>query len=103
MNKEILKNKYKISIVIPVYNTEKYFRRCIKSVLQQSYKNLEIIVVDDGSTGNIRDIIQEYIQQDNRIQFICHLENKGLFQARLTGASKATGQYIAFLDSDDYV
>lgn len=103
MLKDILHNKYKISIIIPVYNTEKYFARCIESVMMQSYKNLEIIIVDDCSKGNIKQIAQEYINKDNRIRLISHENNKGLFQARVTGAGCATGDYIVFLDSDDYV
>lgn len=103
MNKDILENKYKISIIVPVYNTECYFKRCIESILKQSYKNLEIIIVDDNSPGNIKELSQFYVENDHRVQVISHETNKGLFQARLTGAKKATGQYIAFVDSDDYV
>ena len=88
---------------MPVYNTEQYFKRCIESVLQQSYKNLEIIIVDDCSEGNIKELAQYYIDMDKRVSIVSHEVNKGLFQARLTGAEKARGQYIAFIDSDDYV
>lgn len=91
----------KISVIIPVYNTEKYFERCIDSVLKQSYGNLEIIVVNDASSGNIDDIIRKY--SDERIVYIRHEKNMGLFRARITGMKKASGDYIAFLDSDDYV
>ncbi len=103
MNRLILENKYLISIIMPVYNTEQYFKRCIESVLQQSYKNLEIIIVDDCSEGNIKELAQYYIDMDKRVSIVSHEVNKGLFQARLTGAEKARGQYIAFIDSDDYV
>lgn len=103
MNNVILENKYKISIIMPVYNTEKYVKRCIESVLRQSYKNIELIVVDDCSPGNIKEIVADYKKVDNRIQIVSHEKNKGLFQARLTGAKLATGEYIAFIDSDDYV
>lgn len=103
MNKSILNNEYKISIIMPVYNTEEYFDRCIESVLNQSYRNIELIVVDDCSPGNIQEKVQRYLVQDQRVQIVTHEDNKGLFQARLTGARKATGEYIAFIDSDDYV
>ena len=93
----------KVSIIIPVYNTERYFDRCICSVLKQSHQNLEIIVVNDGSPGQISDMMMKYQQQDSRIRYIAHERNMGLFRARVTGMSAATGDYIAFLDSDDYV
>lgn len=93
----------KLSLVIPVYGTERFLERCLDSVLNQNYQNLEIIIVNDCSPGNAEEIIARYQVQDKRIQSIRHPENKGLFQARLTGAKAATGDYIAFLDSDDYV
>ena len=91
----------KISIIIPVYNTEQYFDRCIRSVLNQSYENLEILVVNDGSPGNIAALVNDY--PDPRIKTIPHERNKGLYCARVTGMLAATGDYVAFLDSDDYV
>lgn len=103
MNKSILNNEYKISIIMPVYNTEEYFDRCIKSVLNQSYKNFELIVVDDCSPGNIKEKMQAYLEMDTRVSLISHEKNEGLFKARLTGAKNASGDYIAFIDSDDYV
>lgn len=103
MNKPILNNEYKISIIMPVYNTEEYFDRCIRSVLGQSYQNIEVIVVDDCSSGNIKERVQEYLTQDKRVRIVSHGKNEGLFQARLTGAREASGEYIAFIDSDDYV
>lgn len=93
----------KISIIIPCYNTEKYIERCLDSIIKQTYKNLEIIVVNDCSTDNSLNIIEEYRNKDNRIKIVNHEKNKGLFHARLSGAKNATGEYIAFLDSDDYV
>lgn len=96
-------NTDKISVIIPVYNTENYFDRCIRSVLEQSYSNLEIIVVNDGSTGNIDQIISNYLKKDLRIKYVSHECNKGLFRARVTGMHNATGEYVAFIDSDDYV
>lgn len=103
MNRSVLNNEHKISIIMPVYNTEVYFDRCIRSVLAQSYRNFELIVVDDCSQGDIRERIQEYLARDERIRLISHEKNEGLFRARLTGAYEATGEYIAFIDSDDYV
>lgn len=103
MKPQILNQEYKISIIMPVYNTEKYFKRCIDSILRQSYKNIELIIVDDCSPGNIKEIAQVYLKNDKRVQLVSHESNKGLFQARLTGADLATGHYIAFIDSDDYV
>lgn len=92
-----------ISIIIPVYNTEQYLKRCLDSVLKQSYNSLEIIVVNDASKGNVQDIVEEYQKNDVRIKYVQHETNRGLYHARLTGSSLATGDYIAFLDSDDYV
>ena len=103
MDSRILKHEIKISIIMPVYNTEKYVKRCINSVLQQTYSNIELIIVDDCSPGNIKEIAQDFINIDNRVKIISHEVNKGLFCARLTGAKQATGDYIAFIDSDDYV
>lgn len=103
MDSNILKQKIKISIVMPVYNTEKYVKRSIESVLKQTYHNIELIIVDDCSPGNIKEIAREFADKDSRVSVVSHEENKGLFQARLTGARQATGDYIAFIDSDDYV
>lgn len=92
-----------ISLIIPVYNTEQYFDRCLQSVLSQTYTAMEIIVVNDASQGDIDERIQSYLQQDTRILYLRHDQNQGLFRARVTGMSKATGDYVAFLDSDDYI
>lgn len=92
-----------ISIIIPVYGTEKFLQRCLESVLKQNYKNLEIIIVNDCSPGEAEIIVKEYQKKDERIKYVKHEKNKGLFQARLTGSAQANGDYIAFLDSDDYV
>ena len=93
----------KISIIIPVYNSEDFLRTCLDSLIKQSYKNLEIIIVNDGSPKNCKEIANEYIKKDNKIKYVEHEKNKGLFQARVTGFKNSTGDYIAFLDADDYV
>lgn len=91
-----------ISIIIPVYNVEKFLARCIDSVLAQSYTNLEIILVDDGSPDNCGNICDDYARKDRRIRVI-HKNNEGLGLARNSGMAICTGEYIMFLDSDDYL
>ena len=91
-----------ISIIIPVYKVEKYLEKCIKSVLSQTYKNLQIILVDDGSPDNCGNICDDYARVDNRIEVI-HKANGGLSDARNVGLKAARGEYIGFVDSDDYV
>ncbi len=91
-----------ISIIVPIYNVEKYLDRCITSLRNQTLKNIEIILVDDGSLDNCPDLCDKYAQQDNRIKVI-HQKNKGLGLARNAGLDIAQGKYIAFVDSDDYV
>ena len=95
-------DKELISIVIPIYNVEKYITKCIESVRQQTYKNIEIILIDDGSPDNCGKICDEYTKIDNRIQVI-HKENGGLSDARNTGIDIAKGNYIVFVDSDDFI
>ncbi len=92
-----------VSVVVPVYNMEKYLKRCVDSILEQTYKNLEIILVDDCSNDKSEEIIDEYKKLDDRIKSIRHSKNRGLFQSRITGSEIATGKYIAFVDSDDYI
>lgn len=92
----------KISIIVPIYNVENYLDKCIKSIINQSFKNLEIILVDDGSPDNCPAICDEWAKKDNRIKVI-HKENGGLSDARNAGLAVATGEYIAFVDSDDYI
>lgn len=92
----------KISIVVPVYNVEKYIRECIESILSQTYSNLEIILVDDGSTDSSGQICDEYQKRDSRIHTI-HQKNKGLLNARYVGVLEATCEYITFVDSDDWI
>ena len=91
-----------ISVIIPVYEVEKYIEKCLDSVINQTYTNLEIILVEDGSKDNSSKICDEYAKKDKRIQVI-HKENAGVSSARNTGLDKANGKYIAFIDSDDYV
>ena len=94
--------KYKISVIVPVYNVERYLDKCIESIIGQTYKNLEIILVDDGSTDNGLTLCRQYEKEDTRIRVI-HQENVGLVAARKTGIMKATGEYIAFVDGDDWI
>ena len=91
----------KISVIIPVFNVEKYLYKCLESVIHQTYKNLEIICVNDGSTDNSLNILEEFAQKDARIKIITQ-KNGGLSNARNTGIDNATGDYIMFLDSDDW-
>lgn len=98
-----MEKNWLISVIIPVYNTEKYLKRCLDSVIGQSYDNLEIIVVDDCSTDSSPQILEEYAAKDSRIKILRHDVNSGLFQARLTGMEAASGDYFGFLDSDDYI
>lgn len=97
------KGKKLISVVIPAFNAEEYLEKCLKSVCRQSYNNLEIIIVNDGSTDETEKIAKRFAQEDKRIKYVSHAKNMGLFQARVTGVKKAEGEYIAFVDSDDYV
>lgn len=91
-----------ISIIVPIYNVEKYLDRCIKSILNQTYKNLQIILVDDGSPDNCGKICDEYALKDKRIEVI-HKENGGVSSARNIGLEKVKGKYIGFVDADDYI
>lgn len=95
-------NNKRISIIVPVYNVEKYIRSCIKSVLNQTYSNIEILLVDDGSTDNSGIICDKYAASDCRI-IVVHQKNAGLSAARNRGISEACGDYITFIDSDDYI
>lgn len=92
----------KVSIIIPVYKVELYLATCIESIILQTYRNLEIILVDDGSPDQCGVICDQYAKKDRRIQVI-HQENKGLSGARNTGIDLATGEYITFVDSDDFL
>lgn len=92
----------KVSIIIPVYNCEKYIGKCIESILKQSYKNIEIIIVNDGSKDKTSEVINLFSANDNRVIYI-EQQNSGPSVARNNGISKATGEYITFIDSDDYI
>lgn len=93
----------RISVIIPAYNVEKTIGKCLDSVIRQTYVNLEIIVVNDGSTDATGTLIDQYKEKDARIKVIQHANNQGLFLARMTGIKAASGDYIGFVDSDDYI
>ncbi len=92
----------KVSIVLPIYNVEKYLDRCIDSVVEQTYRNIEILLIDDGSPDKCPEICDRWAQKDSRIRVI-HKHNEGLGMARNTGIEQASGEYICFFDSDDYI
>lgn len=91
-----------VSVIIPFYNNEKYLEHCIQSVCDQTYKELNIILVDDGSTDRSLSIAQKFAAEDNRIQLL-HESNSGVCRARNYGISKASGKYLTFVDGDDYI
>ena len=91
-----------ISVIVPVYRVEQYLERCVKSILSQTYENLEVILVDDGSPDQCPEICDSFAKKDSRVKVI-HQENKGLSGARNAGIELAAGEYLAFVDSDDYV
>ncbi len=91
-----------VTVVVPVYNVEKYLDRCIESIVNQTYKNLEIILVDDGSPDNCPQMCDDWAKKDNRIKVI-HKKNAGAGMARNTGIDNSSGSYILFVDSDDYI
>ncbi len=92
-----------ISVIIPMYNTEKFLNKCLDSICSQSYKNLEILCVDDGSPDKCAEIAQSYAEKDKRVKLIRNPKNLGLFRARVEGMKVARGKYIAHVDSDDYI
>lgn len=102
-SKTLLKDcEDKVSVIVPVYNVAQYINRCVESIQNQSYKNLEIILVDDGSTDQSGDACDKFSANDNRI-IVIHKENGGLSDARNAGIDKASGKYIAFVDGDDFL
>ena len=96
-----MEKNIKVSVIVPVYNVEKYIRQCLESIINQTYKNLEIIVVNDGTKDNSMKIVEEYLS-DERIKVI-NKENGGIASARNRGIDEATGEYISFVDSDDWL
>lgn len=92
----------KLSIIVPVYNAEKYLSRCLDSIINQTFKDFELLIVNDGSTDNSKDIINEYVNNDIRVKAF-HVNNGGVSKARNIGINNASGDYIAFVDSDDYI
>jgi len=92
-----------VSIIVPVYNSEKYLKRSIESILNQTYKDLEIIIIDDKSTDNSKKIIQKYASSDNRIRAFYSEVNHGVSRSRNIGLKSISGDYVMFMDSDDYI
>lgn len=97
-----MKNQPLISVIVPVYNVKKYLNRCLKSIYEQTYQNIEIILVDDGSIDSSLHLLEEYAKKDPRAKII-HQNNMGLSAARNTGIQHSKGEYLTFIDSDDYV
>ncbi len=91
-----------VTIIVPVYNVQKYLNQCLESIVNQTYKELEIILVDDGSTDESGALCDEWAKKDIRIKVV-HKKNEGLGMARNTGLANATGEYVKFIDSDDYI
>jgi len=92
----------KISIIVPVYNVENYLCKCVDSILEQTYKEIELILIDDGSTDSSGVICDKYKNKDTRV-FVIHKKNEGVSSARNCGLKVAVGDYVGFVDSDDYV
>ena len=92
----------KISVIVPVYNVEKYLKECLDSIINQTFKDIEIICVNNGSTDSSCEILNEYAKNDNRIKII-NSENIGVGNARNLGLQAVTGEYISFVDSDDFL
>lgn len=97
-----MENRNLVSVIVPIYNVEKYLSKCIDSIINQTYENIEILLVDDGSPDNCGKICDEYSKKDSRIKVI-HKKNGGLSDARNCGIDNSTGKYLFFLDSDDYI
>ena len=92
----------KVSVIVPVYNVEKYLRKCLDSIIQQTYQNLEILIINDGSTDGSDVICREYVEKDTRIAYITK-ENSGVSDTRNMGLKQASGDYVTFVDSDDWI
>lgn len=91
----------KFSIIMPTYNNVDVIKKSVESIFVQTYENWELIIVNDGSTDDTVEVLEEYIKNDNRVKLITQV-NKGPFQARINGLKQATGDYLLFLDADDY-
>lgn len=91
-----------VSVIVPIYNTADYLERCLDSITRQTYPNIEILLIDDGSTDTCPELCEEWVQKDRRIKVI-HKSNEGLGMARNTGIEYASGEYLCFFDSDDYI
>lgn len=100
--RRIIMEKIKISVIVPVFNAEKYLKMCLNSLVSQTLKNIEIICIDDGSTDNSLAILDKFKSKDNRIKIIKQ-KNYGVSMARNNGISEAQGEYIGFVDADDWV
>lgn len=96
------KKKYLVSIILPVYNVERFLEKCLNSIINQTYKNIEIITVNDGSTDNSLQVIEKTLLKEPRLKLI-NIENQGVSIARNTGIKAATGDFLVFVDSDDYI
>ena len=102
-NFNINKNQPLVSIITPIYNAEKYLDRCLKSTINQTYGNIEIILINDGSTDNTKSICYHYESTNNNVVFINRDRNMGTIVSRKEGIKKATGEFIMFVDADDYI
>jgi len=98
-----MQDEKKVSVIIPVYNSEKYLEECINSIVNQTYKNLEIILINDASSDNSLNICTSYQGKDSRVKVISHEENQGLSISRYDGINISTGEWICFVDNDDYM
>lgn len=92
----------KVSVIIPIYNVEEYLPQCIDCIISQTYKDIELILVDDGSTDSCGEICNRYLERDSRIRYV-YKTNGGQISARKAGTDVATGEYILFVDSDDWI
>ena len=95
-------NNELISVIVPVFNVEKYLKRCVDSILIQTYRNIEILLIDDGSTDYSSNLADEYLKKDERIR-VFHKKNMGLSSARNKGIEEAKGNYVCFVDGDDTI
>ena len=93
----------KVSVIVPVYNTELYLERCLNSILNQTFKDIELIIVNDNSNDNSHKIIETFINENNNIKYIDNKENKGVSNCRNEAIKISSGEYLLFVDSDDYL